>query len=143
MSFITICGGGGKTTICNKYPNLFIDIDSFVWSDINKFYHLKLSKAIDNENLNEIGKIYKEIMLNNGNKINNKKIILGHNSECAEWLNRKCIGSIKPSKELHKRNIKNRSEKMRKIAINCWNQQKNAQIYYDYKELENFLLFLV
>ena len=28
MSFITICGGGGKTSICKKYPNLFLDIDS-------------------------------------------------------------------------------------------------------------------
>ena len=44
MSFITICGGGGKTTICKKYPNLFLDIDSFIWSETNKEYHSELIK---------------------------------------------------------------------------------------------------
>jgi hypothetical protein len=27
---IAICDGGGKTTIANKYPSLFLDIDKFV-----------------------------------------------------------------------------------------------------------------
>jgi hypothetical protein len=31
MSFIAVCGGGGKTTICKKYPTLFLDIDDFIW----------------------------------------------------------------------------------------------------------------
>ena len=26
---IAICGGGGKTTITNKFPSIFLDIDAF------------------------------------------------------------------------------------------------------------------
>lgn len=32
MKLIVICGGGGKTTLNNTYPDLFLDIDDFIWS---------------------------------------------------------------------------------------------------------------
>ena len=134
MSFISICGGGGKTTICNKYPELFLDIDSFIWSEINQEYHKEII------NSEEIGKIYKTIMIKNKDKINKDKIILGHHPINAEWLNIKCIYSIKPNKELHEINIKNRDIKLQKIARNCWYNLKNAVIYNSYVEFENLLL---
>lgn len=43
MSFIAVCGGGGKTTICNKYPEKFLDIDTFIWSKDNEEYHFIIS----------------------------------------------------------------------------------------------------
>ena len=51
MSFIAICGGGGKTTICKKYPHLFLDIDDFIW----KFeeYHEELNKFIQNNDTSQ------------------------------------------------------------------------------------------
>ena len=30
---IIICGGGGKTTLYNKFPTLFFDIDDFICED--------------------------------------------------------------------------------------------------------------
>ena len=140
MSFITICGGGGKTTICEKYPNLFLDIDSFIWSEYNKEYHCDLVKAINTQNIEEISNIYKKIMINNRDKISKDKIILGHNSINAEWLNIKCIYSIKPNMILHRKNIEKRENKLKKIAINCWNNQKDAHLYNSYQEFEEKLL---
>lgn len=32
MKLIIICGSGDKTTLTKKYPDLFLDIDDFVWS---------------------------------------------------------------------------------------------------------------
>ena len=142
MSFIAICGGGGKTTICKKYPNLFIDIDVFIWSDINKKYHNDLIKAINNENTQKIGEIYKKIMIKNKYNIDRNKIILGHNEIYAEWLELKFIFSIKPNKKIHRFNIRNRDKNLQNISINCWENQKKAYIYNSYYEFENKLLKL-
>ena len=140
MSFISICGGGGKTTICNKYPELFLDIDSFIWSEINKEYHKELITIINSKETDKIGEIYKTTMIKNKDKINKDKIILGHHPINAEWLNIKCIYSIKPNKKLHELNIKNRNIKLQKIARNCWYNLKEAIIYNSYVEFENLLL---
>ena len=140
MSYISICGGGGKTTICKKYPELFLDIDSFIWSDINKEYHDKLKDSINSGKIDEIDNIYKKIMIDNKDKINKDKIILGHHPINATWLNINNICSIKPNKEIHEKNIKNRSSKLQKIARNCWKNLKNAVIYNSYTEFENLLL---
>ena len=143
MSFIVICGGGGKTTICKKYPNLFLDIDEFIWSDINKDFHNDLIEAINNENIEKIGEIYKKIMLINKDKIDRNKIILGHNEIYSDWLELECIFSIKPNKKIHRLNIRNRDKKLQKISINCWENQKEAFIYNSFTEFENNLLGLI
>ena len=143
MSFIVICGGGGKTTICKKYPNLFLDIDDFIWNDINKKYHNNLIEAINTENIEKIGEIYKKIMIENKDKIDRNKIILGHNEIYTDWLGLKSIFSIKPNKEIHRLNIRNRDKKLQKISINCWENQKEAFIYNSYSEFESKLLSLI
>ena len=79
-------------------------------------------------------------MINNKDKINKNKIILGHHPINAKWLNLKHILSIKPNKELHKINIRNRDNKLQIIAKNCWKNLKNAIIYNSYQEFENILL---
>jgi len=58
MKLIIICGGGGKTTLTKKYPDLFLDIDDFVWSSHNTKYHNQLSDAIAIEDINTISSIY-------------------------------------------------------------------------------------
>ena len=79
-------------------------------------------------------------MINNRDKVSKDKIILGHNSITAEQLNIKYIYSIKPNLLLHRKNIKKRDNKLKQIAINCWNNQKDAYIYNSYEELEEKLL---
>ncbi len=61
MSLIVICGGGGKTTLVNKYPDLFLDIDDFIWSSYNTNYHKQLSDAITLEDMNTIGEYTKQL----------------------------------------------------------------------------------
>ena len=81
MSFVAICGGGGKRTICNKYPDLFLDIDNFIWSEINRKYHKEIIHIINSNETDRndrLGNIYKTIMIKNKDKINKNKIILGH-----------------------------------------------------------------
>jgi len=39
MKLIVICGGGGKTELVKKYPEIFLDIDDFIWSSHNLKYH--------------------------------------------------------------------------------------------------------
>lgn len=140
MSFIAICGGGGKSTICKKYPELFLDIDDFIWSDINKKYHKELIESINNNCIDKIGIIYKNIMINNGDKISSNKIILGHNPINAKWLKINFLVSIKPNKEIHEKNIESRSDILKNIARKCWNNLEDALIYKNYEEFESILL---
>ena len=87
MPLIVICGGGGKTTLIKKYPDLFLDIDDFVWSSYNTEYHDNLSDAIALEDVNAITNIYKTIMVNNREHLQGQsKIILGHDPIYAEWI---------------------------------------------------------
>ena len=142
MSLVSVCGGGGKTTICNKYPGLFLDIDSFVWSDVNKLFHKRLRHAIRHAHVRAIGTIYQDIMTQNGSKIDVNKIILAHHPINAKWLNVRHMCSIKPNKQLHEANIKGRSIALQNIARNCWNNLKNAIVYNSYEEFEHLLLSL-
>ena len=64
----------------------------------------KLIEAINNENIEKLGEIYKKIMLINKDKIDRNKIILGHNEIYADWLELECIFSIKPNKKIHRLN---------------------------------------
>ena len=140
MSFIAVCGGGGKTTICNKYPEKFLDIDTFIWSKNNEEYHEKLIDAINKTETDKIGEIYKTILNEKRDKIDKNKIILGHHPKNAKWLNLNCLFIIKPNKELHEKNIANRDYKLQKIARTCWSNLTNAIIYNSYTEFEDLLL---
>ena len=53
MALIVICGGGGKTTLMQKYPDFFLDIDDFIWS-YNTNYHdqLRYNKRFSSINAN-------------------------------------------------------------------------------------------
>jgi hypothetical protein len=68
-------------------------------------------------------------MIENKDKIDKNKIILGHNKIYAEWLELECMYSMKPNKEIHRLNIKNRDKNLQKISINCGENQKEAFIF--------------
>ena len=59
MALIVVCGGGGKTPLMQKYPDLFLDIDDFIWS----YRRDQLREAIAVENMNTITNIYKTFMV--------------------------------------------------------------------------------
>ena len=59
MALIVVCGGGGKTTLMQKYPDFFLDIDDFIWS----YRRDQLREAIAVENMNTISNIYKTFMV--------------------------------------------------------------------------------
>ena len=46
-----MCGGGGKTTLCKKYPDKFLDIDEFMFQDIER--KEKLMKCIASEEVDQ------------------------------------------------------------------------------------------
>lgn len=141
MSFIAICGGGGKTFISKKYPDKFLDLDEFIYSYIEPNKKKELMIHIKNNNFDEIGNIYKDTMIQNKDKLCNiNKIVLGHHPINAEYLGLECIDIIKPNKSLHEENIKSREDIMKKIARNCWNNLLNSYIYNSHSELELKLL---
>ena len=61
MSFIAIPGGGGKTTLAQKYLDKFLDLDEFIWSEENQEYHSSLIYACQTKNIDKISEIYTEI----------------------------------------------------------------------------------
>ena len=141
MSFIAICGGGGKSYICNKHPDKFLDLDVFIYDNIKTDQKKELSNCIIKNNFDKIGQIYKDIMIKNKNKlINLDKIVLGHHPINAEYLDLKCIDIIKPDKELHEKNIQFRENNLKEIARNCWNNLYNSYIYKSHSEFEKRLL---
>ena len=86
MALIVICGGGGKITLMQKYPDFFQDIDDFIWS-YNTNYHDQLRDAIAVENMNTISNIHKTIMVNSRKYLQTQgKIILGHDPIYSEWI---------------------------------------------------------
>lgn len=143
MKIIAIPGGGGKTTMAKKYPDKFIDIDEFIWSDQNKEYHDKIINAIDLKDFTLLGTIYKEIYLKSYEYLKNlDKILLVHHPDNAIWLNSECLMKLKPSMDLFINNIKNRSKNLKDVSCNSWNNLEVAKIYYSHEELEKILLNL-
>jgi hypothetical protein len=141
MKLIVICGGGGKTTLMQKYPHLFLDIDDFVWSSYNTNYHEQLREAIAVENINTISNIYKTIMVNNRDYLQTQpKIILGHDPIYSDWIGVELLVQMKPSINLHESNIKSRSPELKRIALRNWVDLSNAIIYDDW-EIFNTLIF--
>jgi hypothetical protein len=141
MKLIVICGGGGKTTLMQKYPHLFLDIDDFIWSSYNTNYHDQLRDAIAVENMNAISNIYKTIMVNNRHYLQTQpKIILGHDPIYSEWIGVELLIQMKPSITLHESNIKNRPPELKGIALRNWVELSNAIIYDDWESF-NTLIF--
>jgi hypothetical protein len=141
MKLIVICGGGGKSTLMQKYPHLFLDIDNFVWSSYNTTYHDQLRDAIAVENMNTISNIYKTIMVNNRHYLQTQpKIILGHDPIYSEWIGVELLIQMKPSIILHESNIKSRPTELKRIALRNWVDLSNAIIYDDW-ECFNTLIF--
>ena len=143
MKLLVICGGGGKTTLTKKYPDLFLDIDDFVWSSHNTEYHKELLEAILVENINSIKNIYKSIMINNRHYLQTQsKIILGHNRIYSEWIGVELLAEMKPSLKLHEINIENRTPELKTIALQNWIELSNTIIYDDwetfYKLISNY-----
>lgn len=140
MKLIVICGGGGKTTLIEKYPDLFLDIDEFVWSSYNTKYHDELRSAIAVENMNTITNIYKTIMENNRDYLQTQpKIILGHDPIYSEWIGVELLIQMKPSVNLHESNIKSRSPELKRIALLNWENLRNAIIYDDWESFDTLI----
>ena len=134
MKLLVICGGGGKTTLTKKYPDLFLDIDDFIWSSHNTPYHNQLSDAIAIEDINTISSIYKSIMVNNRHYLQTpSKIILGHNPIYSEWIGVELLAEMKPSLKLHEINIANRTPELKTIALQNWLELSNSIIYDDWE----------
>jgi len=141
MKLIVICGGGGKTTLLQKYPHLFLDIDDFIWSSYNTDYHDQLREAIALENMNTISDIYKTIMVSNRHYLQTQsKIILGHDPIYSEWIGVELVIQMKPSINLHESNIKNRPPQLKRLALRNWVDLSNAIIYDDWESF-NILIF--
>ena len=141
MKLIIICGGGGKTTLTKKYPDLFLDIDDFVWSSHNMQYHKELSEAIAIDDINTISSIYKSIMVNNRHYLQTQsKIILGHNPIYSEWIGVELLAEMKPSTKLHELNIANRTPELKKIALQNWMDLSNAIIYDDWESFNKLII---
>tara|TARA_B100000123_G_C25733214_1_gene430244 strand:- start:1270 stop:1704 length:435 start_codon:yes stop_codon:yes gene_type:complete len=139
MLSIVLCGGGGKSTIYEKYPNIFLDIDYFMWN--NSKYIKKLSDALRNQNIDELANIYKEAMINDDELRNDSRIILVHRPINAYWLNRDILKILRPSKELHLYNIKKRMSFFKDLAIADWDSVSDTDYvnFNNYLELENIL----
>ena len=141
MKLIVICGGGGKTTLIQKYPHLFLDIDDFIWSSYNTNYHDQLRDAIAVEDMNAISNIYKTIMVNNRHYLQTQpKIILGHDPIYSEWIGVELLAEMKPSTKLHEINIANRTTELKGIALRNWADLSDAIIYDDWESF-NTLIF--
>lgn len=115
---IVICGGGGKTTLYNNNPKRYLDIDFYIWN--NNERKLKLEEFIKNEKFDKISELYQNVMKNDEKLRNDNRIILVHKPENAELLNRNILGIYRPCKKLHLKNIENRNEFLKKLAINDW-----------------------
>jgi hypothetical protein len=144
MKLVAICGGGGKTTISEKYPNLFLDIDNFVWSEKNRVFHPKIIECLETKNYELLGSIYKEILVTNKEYLKSQnKIILVHHPDNADWLEGECICKLKPCYELLLDNISKRDNNLRAVSINSWYELKDAHIFENHQELEKIVLNLV
>ncbi len=139
---IALCGGSGKTTICTKFPNFFLDIDDFMWNFDNQNRKNDLLAYEENDDIDNIIKLYHNEMLNNPLLRNDPRIILGHQPADAKDLDRICLDVIRPNNKLHLQNIKDRTAAAKQFSINGWNDltQYNPHQFDDFNELETILL---
>ena len=142
---IVICGGGGKTSLYHKYPNQFLDIDDFIWNSTSNNITNDLKNSFENSDINNISKIYQNIMKNNQELRNSNKIILVHHVENAILLNRTILGILRPVQELHEINIKDRNEFHKNLSRDDWNSLTifKPKEYQNYQEFENIIFELL
>jgi hypothetical protein len=141
MKLIIICAGGGKTTLTKKYPDLFLDIDDFIWSSYNTKYHKQLYHAITVGDINTVSNIYKTIIINNRYYLQTQsKIILGHNPIYSEWIGVELLTVMKPSIKLHELNIANRTQELKRIALWNWIDLSNAIVYDDWETFNKLII---
>ena len=140
--FIALCGGSGKTTIYTKFPNFFLDIDDFMWNFDNHNRKNDLLTYFENDDADNIFKLYRNEMQNNPLLRNDPRIILGHHPHDAKDLDRICLDVIRPNNKLHLQNIKDRTAAAKQFSINGWNDLTlhNPHQFDDYNELETILL---
>ena len=140
MKLIVICGGGGKTELVKKYPELFLDIDDFIWSFHNVKYHKELQDAIMSEDVATVSNIYKTIITTSREYLQcQSKIILGHDSIYSEWIGIDLLVELKPSTRLHELNIGTRSPQLKKLSLLNWEKLSNATIYDDWEDFNKIL----
>lgn len=137
---IVICGGGGKTELVKKYPELFLDIDDFIWSFHNVKYHKELQDAIMSEDVVTVSNIYKTIITTSREYLQcQSKIILGHDSIYSEWIGIDLLVELKPSTRLHELNIGTRSPQLKKLSLLNWEKLSNATIYDDWEDFNKII----
>jgi hypothetical protein len=140
MKLIVICGGGGKTELVKKYPELFLDIDDFIWSFHNVKYHKELQDAIMSEDVATVSNIYKTIITTSREYLQcQSKIILGHDSIYSEWIGIDLLVELKPSTRLHELNIGTRSPQLKKLSLLNWEKLSNATIYDDWEDFNKII----
>lgn len=140
MKLIVICGGGGKTELVKKYPELFLDIDDFIWSFHNVKYHKELQNAIMSEDVATVSNIYKTIITTSREYLQcQSKIILGHDSIYSEWIGIDLLVELKPSTRLHELNIGTRSPQLKKLSLLNWEKLSNATIYDDWEDFNKII----
>ncbi len=137
LKCIVICGGGGKSTLYQEYPDIFLDIDHFMWNNTTIETKNKLLEYIAKEDFNNIGRLYKITMTQNKELRKDKRIILVHHPINAEWLDRTILLITRPTLELHKNNIKDRNVFHQNLSMNDW----NTLTYYEPVEYSNFDIF--
>ena len=134
---IVICGGGGKTTLYKEYPELFLDIDHFVWHNTSMQIRNELITHLSNNDIESLSKLYENIMKTNNKLRNDKRIILVHHPINSIWLERETLMILRPSYFLHRENIKDREKHLQELSINDWNQLGK----YQPMEYSNFDIF--
>ena len=139
---IALCGGSGKTTICTKFPNFFLDIDDFMWNFDNQTRKNDLLAYEENDDIDNIINLYRNEMQNNPLLRNDPRIILGHHPNNAKDLDRICLDVIRPNNKLHLQSIKDRTARLKRHNIYGWNDLTlhNPHQFDDYNELETILL---
>jgi len=139
---IIMCGGAGKTKIYEKYPNLFLDIDHFIWNQNNKTYREQLMTYVEKGDIKNISKLYKNIMKLDSELRNDNRIILTHHPDNAKDLNREILDIIRPIEDLHLINIQKREKAHQQFSINDFHEltKYKPYEYKTYKQLEERLL---
>ena len=139
---IIMCGGAGKTKIYEKYSNLFLDIDHFIWNHNNKMYREQLLAYFEKGDIKNISKLYKNIMKHNSELRNDNRIILTHHPDNAKDLNREILDIIRPIEKLHLINIQKREKVHQQFSINDFHEitKYKPYEYKTYKQLEERLL---
>ena len=116
---VAICGGGGKTTIANAFPDLFVDIDALVWSDHS--CHEAIVAAIERNDQPELGRIYHRRLTQLAQELRQDgRVVLVHHPCNAEWLCATLLGTMRPTQALHARSIADRSPSQMQTARASW-----------------------